>query len=176
MSMTRDDVLRELELLPVWQLRAPVQHVVTQKMAAEIKPETFAVVVQAEVVQKTEAEFEYYVAENNTCIFICSADRMDTALQSMLFDNILIALQIKAKKSAINLSNCNANLLIAMGEKTAQALLDSPESMEQLRNKTHALHNLPLIVTHSTAEMLEHLPNKAKTWHDLCRALRLANT
>ena len=66
-------------------------------------------------------------------------------------------------------------VIVAMGEKTAQTLLNSSESITNLRGKQHVLHGLPLIVTFSAAEMLEHLPNKAKAWHDLCTALRLVN-
>lgn len=171
--MTRDDVLRELELLPVWQLRAPLLNLETQpaeKMVVEIKPEA-----PAEAVQKIKAEFDYFQSENNAWIFICSANRIDTALQSMLLNNIFAALQINAKKYDGDLATIQAKVMIAMGEKTAQTLLDSTEPIDNLRGKQHVLHNLPLIVTYSAAEILEHLPNKAKTWDDLCTAFSIVN-
>ena len=93
----------------------------------------------------------------------------------MLFDNILIALQIKAKKYAGDLAASGAKVIVAMGEKTAQTLLNSTDNIANLRGKQHVLHNVPLIVTFSTAEILEHLPNKAKTWDDLCIALSLVD-
>lgn len=178
MSFTREDVLRELELLPVWQLRVPLASLESQpavKMVAEITPEA-----PAEVVQKTEVEFDYFQSENLAWIFICTHDsmlesRINAASQSMLFNNILVALQIKTKKYDGDLATSGAKVLIAMGEKPAQTLLNCSESIDNLRGKIHLLHNLPLIVTYSAAEMLEHLPNKAKTWHDLCTALRLVN-
>ena len=188
--MNREDVLRELELLPVWQLRAPVQIVLTEKMpnletqpaekvVVEIKPEA-----PAEVVQKIEVEpdaiFDYFQSENSAWIFICTPNEtpgilVDTASQSMLFDNILIALQIKAKKYTGNLAASGAKVIVAMGEKTAQTLLNSTDSIANLRGKQYVLHNVPLIVTFSTTEILEHLPNKAKTWDDLCTALCLVD-
>jgi uracil-DNA glycosylase len=177
--VSREDVLRELELLPVWQLRAPLDNKVEQT-ATEKLPAEKTIELAPTLTQKSEAEFDCYVSENNTWIFICAQDGMpgspiDIASQSMLFDNILVAMQIKAKKTAINLAEIDAKIMIAMGETVAQNLLKSAESIEQLRGKQHLLHNLPLIVTYSTAEILEHLPNKAKTWHDLCTALRLVN-
>jgi uracil-DNA glycosylase len=176
--MTRDDVLRELELLPMWQLRAPklMQTIVAEAPVAEVVTKN-----PAEVTQKADTKFDCYLSENNAWAFICTqdgmpADRMDTASQSMLFDNILIALQIKAKKYEGDLAAMQAKVFIAMGEKTAQTLLNSAEPIDSLRGKQHVLHNLPLIVTYSTAEILEHLPNKAKTWDDLCMALSIVNT
>lgn len=187
MAMTREDVLRELELLPVWQLRTPLENVVhkvalnhlqkpNQEKAEEIFQEPQN--LPAEIVQKPEPSYYYYMAENNACVFICAHDdtpraRMDTGLQSILFDNICIAMQIKAKKIPIDLAGCTAKVLIAMGEKTAQSLLNNADNIDDLRGKTHVLHNLPLIVTYSAAEMLEHLPIKAKTWQDLCLAQTL---
>ena len=171
--MTRDDVLRELELLPVWQLRAPLLNLETQpaeKMIVEIKPEA-----PAEAVQKIKAEFDYFQSENNAWIFICSASLIDTALQSMLLNNIFAALQINTKKYDGDLATIQAKVMIAMGEKTAQTLLGSTEPIDNLRGKQHVLHNLPLIVTYSAAEILEHLPNKAKTWDDLCTAFSIVN-
>jgi uracil-DNA glycosylase len=202
MTMTREDALRELELLPVWQLRAPVmtqdlvQNVTEDSAPAteKVLPESVPTIAQS-LAQKTAVEFDIYQSENKAWVFICPESPIDTALQSMLFDNILIALQIKAKKMAINLADLQsqdsqlqvsakvqnqAKVIVAMGEKTAQILLNSENTIEDLRanqlnGNWHILHNLPLIVTYSAAELLEHLPNKAKTWDDLCIALRLVN-
>ena len=184
--MTRDDVLKELELLPIWRLRAPLtiknqpdDIVTAEKLSAETVP-----AAPAENIQKTETEFDFFQSENNAYIFICAQNSMpeiliDIGLQGMLFDNILKALQIKAKKTLLNFADSalqnQAKVIVAMGEKTAQTLLNSSESIANLRGKQHVLHGLPLIVTFSAAEMLEHLPNKAKAWHDLCTALRLVN-
>ena len=193
--MNREDILRELELLPAWQLRAPVQNDLTEimpnlesqpveKAVAETKP-----AAHAEDTKKAEPLFDYYVSENNAWIFIRAQEgmaggRMDTASQActgmiessgMLFDNILIALQMKVRKYDGDLAVSGAKVIVAMGEKTAQTLLNSAETIDNLRGKTQFVHNLPLIVTYSAAEILEHLPNKAKTWHDLCSAIRLVN-
>ena len=160
-------MLRELELLPMWKLRAPLSPMLADEPVVANK-------VVTESTQNVQLNVDYFVSENNAWVFICPVDRIDTASQSMLLDNLFNALQIKAKKSIVNLAEINAKMLIAMGEKTAQMLLNSHATMDDLRAKQHVLHNLPLIVTYSAAEMLEHLPNKAKTWHDLCTASNLA--
>ena len=52
MGMTREDVLRELELLPVWQLRVPaVSPVETLKKNTEVQ----------KIAEATVAETSYYV-------------------------------------------------------------------------------------------------------------------
>ena len=100
---------------------------------------------------------------------------MDIGSQSMLFNNILRALKIK-KTNKIALENISeASVIVAMGETAAQQLLNTTESLEQLRGKTHAYQNIPLIVTYDTQNMLQNLANKAKTWDDLCMALQLLN-
>ncbi len=172
MNMTREDVLRELELLPVWQLRAPL------KVAQPIT-EKAPVVETAIEAAKENTSLEFIISDDKKWCFICQnsmpASRMDIGLQGILFNNILHALKI-SKTNKISLENISeAKVMIAMGETVAQHLLSSTESLEQLRGKTHVYQNIPLIVTYDTSDMLQHLPNKAKTWDDLCMALRLLN-
>jgi uracil-DNA glycosylase len=172
--MNREDVLRELELLPVWQLRPTLTNTVSPITVAEKLPAPALDLVPT-ATQEPDAIFDYFQSENSAWIFVCPGSLIDTASQSMLFDNILIALQIKAKKYTGDLAASGAKVIVAMGEKTAQTLLNSTDSIANLRGKQHVLHNVPLIVTFSAAEILEHLPNKAKTWDDLCTALSLVD-
>jgi uracil-DNA glycosylase len=163
--MNREDVLRELELLPVWQLRAPPK-------VADAAIETPQIV---EFVPEV-ASLELIISDDKKWVFIYSATRMDIGSQSTLFNNILHALKI-SKTNKIALENISeASVIIAMGETATQHLLGSTESLEQLRGKTHTYQNIPLIVTYDTQNMLENLANKAKTWDDLCMALRRLNT
>jgi DNA polymerase len=168
MSMTREDVLRELELLPVWQLRAPlkVSEPITEK----------AQIVEAAIEAVTvNTSLEFITSDDKKWFFACPADRMDIGLQGMLFKNILHALKINKINKATLESITEASVIVAMGEIAAQQLLNSAESIEQLRSKTHIYQNIPLIVTYHPQDMLQHLPNKAKTWDDLCMALQLIN-
>ena len=183
MSLSREDILRELELLPVWRLRAPLagegacattplaQPVIQIKKADEV------------IAQATSSASQ---ATNNH-ILICSSDkkwafimpaRPDlSASQAALFNNILQALKIeKTNQTAlVSTADIEAKVIIALGETLAQALLNTHDSLEQLRGKPHLLHNIPLIVTYHPNDCLQHLPNKAKTWDDLCVALSIMN-
>jgi uracil-DNA glycosylase len=170
--MTREDMMRELELLPVWQLRAPLK--VAEPVAEK------ALTAEAAIAAATEnTNLELIISDDKKWCFISQngmpATRMDIGSQSTLFNNILFALKI-SKTNKIALENISeANVIIAMGETAAQQLLNSTESLEQLRGKTHTFQNIPLIVTYHPNDILQHLPNKAKTWDDLCMALQLLN-
>jgi uracil-DNA glycosylase len=168
--MNREDVLRELELLPVWQLRAPL------KVAETAIEKTPIVEVTVEVATENTS-LELVISDDKKWCFISQngmpADRMDIGPQAMLFKNILHALKI-SKTNKVALENIGeAKVIIAMGEVAAQLLLNSTESIESLRGKTHVYQNIPLIVTYHPNDMLQHLPNKAKTWDDLCMAFQL---
>ena len=120
-------------------------------------------------------------------LLTCSADKkwafiwpasLDlSASQSILFSNILNALKIdKTNKNVLaSLVVVDAKVIIAMGEIAAQQLLNTQDSLEQLRGKPHLMHNIPLIVTYHPSDCLKYLPNKAKVWDDLCVALSIIN-
>ncbi len=174
--MTREDVLRELELLPVWQLRAPLK-------LAESVIEKAVNIAPPEVVIKA-VSLELIISDDKKWIFAYPAGRMDIASQArtgmlessgILFRNILLALTI-SKTNKIQLENMTeTSVIVAMGETAAQQLLNSAESIEQLRSKIHVYQNIPLIVTYHPQDILQHLSNKAKTWDDLCMAFQLLN-
>jgi putative transposase len=109
--------------------------------------------------------------------FIMPASPDLSASQSSLFNNILQALKIEKtnKTTLTNLMDIEAKVIIAMGETVAQALLNTQDSLEQLRGKLHLLHNIPLVVTYHPNDCLQHLPNKSKAWDDLCAALSIMN-
>jgi DNA polymerase len=102
---------------------------------------------------------------------------MDAGSKSILFNNILSALHInKVHIYTQDLANAEVKIIVAMGEKTAQLLLNTQDSIDNLRGKTHILHDTPLIVTYSCQDLLQDLAFKSKTWDDLCIAKSLAST
>jgi len=172
--MNREDVLRELELLPVWKLRAPVQILETapiEKTGASVAPEVVQPeVVQPEVVQEVaKVTYEITISSDKNWCFICLVSRMDIDFQSMLFNNILHALHIEktTKTQAENLQNIDAKMIIAMGEAVVQALLNSQESLENLRGKLRATN---IVATYDLPHLLANPADKAKAWEDLCFA------
>ncbi|SEM67525.1 uracil-DNA glycosylase [Nitrosomonas marina] len=61
-------------------------------------------------------------------------------------------------------------LIVALGKVAAQNLLNSTDTIANLRGKIHDYHGIPLIVTYHPAYLLRALPEKAKAWKDLCMA------
>lgn len=169
--MNREDVLRELELLPVWRLKAPAQ---AKPQPVEAAPTQ---VIQPAQAHNVETVFNLTVSSDKNWAFILPASPDLSASQAALFSNILQALKIEKtnKTTLTNAVDIEARVIIAMGETTAQQLLNTQESIEQLRGKTHTYQNIPLIVTYHPNDCLKHLPNKSKTWDDLCAALSIMN-
>ncbi len=67
-------------------------------------------------------------------------------------------------------------LIIALGKVAAQNLLNSDDSIANLRGRIHDYCGIPLIVTYHPAYLLRALPEKAKAWRDLCRARELMDS
>ena len=61
-------------------------------------------------------------------------------------------------------------LILAMGRFAVQTLLGTEASIASLRGRLHRYQGVPLIVTYHPAYLLRNLPDKAKSWEDLCFA------
>jgi len=61
-------------------------------------------------------------------------------------------------------------LILALGRFAVQSLLNTEEAISRLRGRVHQYQGVPLIVTYHPAYLLRNLPDKAKTWEDLCLA------
>ncbi|HSI24128.1 MAG TPA: hypothetical protein VK952_00760 [Methylotenera sp.] len=183
--MIRDDVLRELELLPAWKLRAPIESVLTQHVVVEKLEVTQVTIIATEESEKKPAiekpnnaaaiQYEITLSEDKQWAFVCELDLpagVDVGLQNALFKNILHALSIEkhSRMQLTNLADIQANVVIAMGELVAQALLNIQQPLEDLRGKLHPIGNAQLVVTYDIAHMLNKPPDKAKVWQDLCLA------
>ena len=169
MSMTREDMLRELELLPVWQLRVPtVSPVEVVQKNTEVQ----------KIAEVTVAETSYYVVVSDDKKWAFVLLQALTGTTQVLFNNILLALQLNKThtETLTNLSNLNVKVIVAMGEAVSQQLLSTSESLEQLRGKVHMFENVPLVVTYRPDDLLQQLANKANMWDDLCIAKPLATT
>ena len=64
-------------------------------------------------------------------------------------------------------------LIIALGEQAAQALLQTEASISQLRGQIHYYgeQQIPLLVTHHPAHLLNTPADKRDSWQDLQRAM-----
>lgn len=65
-------------------------------------------------------------------------------------------------------------LILVLGRFAAQSLLGTDASIASLRGRVHRYasgeRSIPLVVTYHPAYLLRNLPDKAKSWADLCLA------
>ncbi|WP_047541161.1 uracil-DNA glycosylase family protein [Methylotenera versatilis] len=174
--MTREDVLRELELLPVWKLRAPV----AEKPVTESIPPTPVAVVESKPIEGVVAASAIFiVSTDKKWAFVLPAVLSGQSID--LFNNILRALKIKPMQTihtqqlTQDIAASGTSVVVAMGEIAAQQLLTSTQSIENLRGKIHLVDSVQVIATYHPDDLLQHLPNKAKTWDDLCMALSVVS-
>ena len=180
--MTREDVLRELELLPVWQLRAPaappieVVHKIA-KVNAHVKTDVKADVKTVEIIKQAQGsaatETSYYLVVSDDKNWVFVLPKALTGAADTLFNNILLALQINKTHSEALSNLASAKVIIAFGDIVAQQLLSVSDSFEQLRGKPQLFLGAALIVTYHPNDLLQDLALKPKLWDDLCIAKSL---
>ncbi len=174
--MDREDLLRELELLPIWRLRkqsngnvsvTPPHSVQTENKEQSHKPD------------KPQLSLRLISSVDNDWLFLLKQTVDEEAEQ--LLKNILKAIGVVVEQDTIltdtmQLSALQAKVIVVMGEFEAQQLLDNALTIKQLRGKTHMLVDRPVVVTYSLQHLLTNLPDKAMAWEDLCLAkLTIAN-
>ncbi len=62
-----------------------------------------------------------------------------------------------------------AKYVLIFGARTANALFDSTQSIEQLRSTSSNFAGIPVVVTYSPYQLLEQASLKREVWKDLCR-------
>ena len=195
MSLTREDMLRELELLPVWRLNSPLENqpqakqedapVETVIEAKEVVPqeETQAPVV-SDVVNMDWAELKQYVVgagdQNADWVFVGDVPADGDA--SILLDKMLIAIQLQRGKNVYltqlaepayfkrQIALIQPKLIFVFGEQAAQTLLNAQEPLDTLRGRVHHYENVALIASYAPFHLLKNTQDKAKAWADLCLA------
>ena len=63
-------------------------------------------------------------------------------------------------------------IIVALGKTAATALLGKETTLASLRGRLHDYHGIPLIITYHPAYLLRTPADKAKTWQDLCLAVK----
>jgi len=172
--MSREDVLRELELLPVWQLRHPI----TETALATELAQSEQVISQERMSNEQPAEVpsirvRLIASEDGQWLFVLNPQQAETA--ETLLHNMLAAVMVKvgqdiAEAPITTIANFQPKVIVAMGECVAQQLLALTQSLTQLRGKAHVLNETPLIVTYAPDDLLQNTADKANAWADLCLA------
>jgi DNA polymerase len=198
-AMTQEDVLRELELLPMWHLRAslpplapaaqaesavpvsPVPVIPAAHDAAPVLPEQAVpepVLLEPVLPEPGVAMAWTQVASTDGLWLFVSPTASLSADEWQLLQNMAKAMRISlSPPQAMTdpshaLSASQANMLIAFGEASAQQLLASQASLPTLRGQLHACHGRTLVATYALNHLLQQPLDKAHTWHDLRLAMQ----
>ena len=185
-TLTREDVLRELELLPVWQLRQPLPEVV-QDIAAITIVEVATATPEAINIEKIAAEnrpaeiatqmLSHIASDDGQWLFVLENHALSTD-EAKLLQNMQRAMRIQCQPSVqadhtLDLVNANnTQLIVALGEAAAQTLLQSTEKLTHLRGQLHPFQTAQLVVTFGLQHLLQHPQDKARTWEDICLAMQ----
>lgn len=192
--MTQEDVLRELELLPMWHLRASLTPLAPAAQAVSSVPVMPAAHVAAPVVpepvvpEPDKAEpvapepiealaWTQVVSTDGAWLFVSHTASLSADAWQLL-QNMAKAMRISlSPPQAMTdpghvLSASSAKMLIAFGEGAAQQLLASQASLPTLRGQLHACHGRTLVATHALDHLLQQPLDKAHTWHDLRLAMQ----
>ncbi len=197
-AMTQEDVLRELELLPMWHLRAslaplapeaqavsaaPVSPVPVVPAAVAVpvlpEPDVAEQIVPEQIVLEPVATLAWtQVASTDGVWLFVSLTASLSADEWQLLQNMAKAMRVSLNTAqpmtdpGHALSASPAKMLIAFGAAAAQQLLASQASLPTLRGQLHACHGRTLVVTHALDHLLQQPLDKAQTWHDLRLAMQ----
>ena len=188
-AMTQEDVLRELELLPMWHLRAGSAPLAPEVVIDDATPVVPAAHVAAPVLPEQavpeSAILEPFAALAWTQVASTDGVWLFVSLTASLSADEWQLLQNMAKAMRISLntpqpmmdpghalSASSAKMLIAFGAAAAQQLLASQASLPTLRGQLHACHGRTLVATHALDHLLQQPLDKAQTWHDLRLAMQ----
>ena len=93
-----------------------------------------------------------------------------------------MAMRIEAKPAETSsniadvINTTQPKLLIAMGEATVQAMLQSAETLSSFRGIVQQFEGVALVATYGLGHLLQVLPDKAEAWEDLCLAMQTLQT
>ena len=200
MSMTREDMLRELELLPVWQLRQPLPSVpviAPEHVEQAVAPGVAVTVDQNVAVPEPAAEpvvaavpevqavaealpVRALSSEDGAYVFLLApADALADAEAERLLQNMLRAMRVSSRVEVQDtveniFSQHQPKLVICMGELPANLLLQQSFTLQDWRSRQPAsFQEIPVIVTYAPQHLLSHIQDKVLAWKDLCLAMQL---
>lgn len=165
--MSREDIFRELELLPVWQLRHPIAGA---EQSTKLKQPEQEIIQEAEV---PSVSVRLIVSEDGQWLFALKPQQTEAA--ETLLHNMLVAVTVKvgqdmAAAPIAMITDFQPKVIVAMGESVAQQLLALNQPLVQLRGKVHTSNATPVIVTYAADDLLLNPADKTSAWADLCLA------
>ena len=166
-KMTREDMMRELELLPVWQLKASANPP-TLPILKKNPPES-----QAPPAKNTAPENP--PLKRLKSLLLVNLPAENTQQAELLLANIVLAVKkleptIEIVRDKQALQNYAAQTMLVFGQETAQDWLglhaDSATQTLMLNNQDTQVH-----ITLSLAELLQNGALKAQVWQTICALL-----
>jgi hypothetical protein len=187
--MTREDMLRELELLPVWQLRTPLpeRESVVEPVTVPVLPEMVAVLapivhkVIAEVAVPTSQLFTYIASDNGNWLFVL-AEPPQASNEVQLLNNMFKAMQVQVKPadtqaySAEIIVNNQPKIVVTLGEVATQTVMQFTEHWQDLRGQLLDVAGVKLVPTFDLGHLITNPLDKALAWRDCCLAMQYLNT
>ena len=200
--MTREDMLRELELLPVWRLRstsaelelaksvvassenlAVAAAIIDVPIASNAKVDGVLVGPATELIPINEPALmlRLLVSADANWLFLLEYSE-DGLEKETLLQNMLRAVSVKTNVDIVRieltqLAVYQPKLMVIFGDAAVRSLLGDAVSFEDLRLNQHQqqlvkYNSIPVIVTYHPRYLLQHLTTKAKTWDDLRLAMQ----
>lgn len=196
MNMTREDILHELELLPVWRLRVPPVALAVVESAPDIdvkaEPQVDSVispepviadavvpipVVQQPEVEKSKVEKPKVERIVKQWAFVCGASSTQVDECALLMSNIIKATHLElADYVLLNeiqaLANYQVGDILLFGLDMANKYLNASEiDLGSLRGQYHMVEDVRCWVTYHPEQMLQDPLLKREVWRDICAAM-----
>jgi uracil-DNA glycosylase len=197
MSMTREDILRELELLPVWKLRHPTS---ANEALAENTPVVTGKAVPLDVLvispEPVVSEFEINESSIHSPVeqnpkaekpkvekivkqwaFVCSVSRLQAQACSILLNNIVKATHLASTDYVLlndiqAIDNYQLGDILLFGLEVANAYLNINEvDLANLRGQYYMVDDVRCWVTYHPEQMLQDPLLKRDVWRDICAAM-----
>lgn len=169
----REDILRELELMPLWALRNPLPTLLELPVSALPVELVYADSTKSiGLVDVEEATWQYLRSEDDDYLFVLTKNLgVDEAF---LLRNIFMAMGVKVTlapiKTLADTLESKPRVIVALGESAAQYLLQTSQSLTDLRGIVHPSAGALLIATYDLTHLLQNWQDKPKAWDDLCLA------
>jgi len=95
--------------------------------------------------------------------------------ESIMLSAMLMAMAVKATmvsiKSIAEAKALQPKVVVALGESSVQYLLQSTQTLSELRGIINDFSGIPLIATYDLEHLLQNWKDKASAWEDLCLAM-----
>lgn len=177
----QSEILKELELLPMWKLRKPLPNPEQDLPATAPADEVALAPAEAEVVVEKDTlamPVTAYASATGDVMLVHATLHLDQDAGTLL-QNIAKSLPHKfyavageQTLAALQAEN-SPKVIMLMGEALAQVALKSDDDLSAMREKVHAWHDAKAVVSYDLSQVLSQNVEKQRIWQDCCLLLSL---